>query len=504
MVNRIQARKNSVVFPKDVFLIGDSVTARGNYGVTVTGIVASDGIATVTTNASHALYPGAQAYIGGASDENYNGLKDCISRASNTEFIFEIAKFTRSPAVGANISCTAQQRFSDRNWFELANSRIGHPFNTVYNFGVSGEKIKEIARRFDSTVLKNSKAGDIVQIQGGYNDFVSPTPADVPVVVEYVKSTFLYMIERALEHNLIPIVCAIVPYDSAAAGYTVLRSQAIRNVNAYLKQICDFVYPEAIFFDMWSLSVDPTNATGNWKTNFSAVDKIHPTANATDKYSQELALILDSFKFKRFMYGRSVSDRYEVDATSVQIDPNPLSQGTTGTKATSGAGSGSITGNMITDYTCTWTRGGAGGSCALSLESRADGFGSDLVIAFVADTLNDAIDIVQTASLHSRIAVGDTIFAEINLKVTGITNISNISFAFEFGSGGVTYTLPAATGSSGSGQMTDDMDMTFRTPDLVVPPAGMTSLKTRIKIVAAGVGGATIKRGCSSIIKKQV
>lgn len=493
------AGANVDTHPRKAILIGDSITARGNYSTTITALTQSAGVATATAT-SHALYPAAKVFIANVDQEQYNGLKTVISRVSSSQYTFAVDSGATTPASGTNMAGTAIERLSDRNWFEMANAQLGHPFAVIINAGGSGQTTTQIAARFERDALAYANPGDIIQIQGGINEFINSAAPFTDVVT--TKANFLSMIQKTIAAGCIPLVCTSLPLDSSASGYSASEAQAILLLNQYLRELADYTFPRMILFDAWASVVAPADATGDFATNYST-DGIHPTALACQRMSQDLATIMASYKYTRTQWVGSVFDSYDNDTNNRQIDPNPLNTGTGGTKSTSGAGSGTNTGNAPDSYTITLTRTSTG-ACVNSIVSRSDGHGSDWQVEFTSVDANDAIDIVQTSQLHARVSAGDILVAECNLVGTSLTNISNISFAFEWASDGVTYTQPAAIGSAASGQITDNFDWVLRTPPLTVPAAGMTGLKTRLKVTGAGAGGATIKWGRHSIVRLQV
>lgn len=491
-----------IIYPRKAILIGDSITGRGNYAVTVTSITAADGIATVTATAHGQVAEVGWAFMGNANEEGFNGLKRVISRPSSSEFTYAVDDDIAATATGTNIVASAVGRISDRNWFAMANYANGAPFHQILNVGVSGQTTTQIAARFDRDVLAWANPGDLVQIQGGINELINAS--DVAATTAQTKANFLAMIKATINAGCIPLVVTCLPFDSSASGYSAAKAHAVFGLNQYLRELADYVYDEIILFDAWAAVVNPTDATADFISSPTAysTDFTHPTALACQRMSQKLATIMASFRYTRTMWAGATFDTYDNDTSSRQINPNPLNTGTGGTKSTSGAGSGTNTGNAPDSYTITLTRATTG-NCVNSIVSRTDGIGSDWQIVFTSADANDAIDIVQTSQLHARTSPGDVLGGELHLVVTDITNISNISYAFEWAADGVTYTQPAGLGSAASGQLTDNLDFVIPLPPVTVPASGMTGLKTRIKVTGAGVGGATVKVGRQSIIKLQ-
>lgn len=491
-----------ISYPRSAFLIGDSITARGNYTVSVSALSQQGGRA-VAVATSHGLFPGSEVFIGAADQEEYNGLKTVLTRESSSQFTFEVP--ATAVAATGTIIATANSRFSDRNWFEMANMSVGHPFNVRLNAGVSGDTTSEMRARFDRDVLQYVSPGDIVQIQGGINDITATSAGQEEASLRIIKGNFLNMIQRTIAKGAIPLVVTCLPISSNGTGYSAAAVNMVLTLNQYLRELADYLYGEMILFDGWAAVVDPVATTGGFLatpvSSSYTQDGTHPTALAAQKMAAKLALILPSLRYPRTQYVGSILDSYDTDSSNRQIDPNPLNIGTGGTKSVTG--SGTNTGSVPNNYTNTLTSA-ASATCTNAVAARSDGFGNDFLMVFTGAAASDAVDVVQTSQLHARVSAGDVLVSEGHLRVTGITNISNISYAFEWASGGVTYTQPGAVFSAASGQLSDDIDWIIRTPKLVVPPAGMTGLKTRLKVTGAGAGAtATIRWGRHCIVKCQ-
>ncbi len=484
--------------PRSAILIGDSITGRGNYAVTITSLTAVGGVGSATATA-HGLYPGASVFIGNATPDWLNGKATVLTRPASDQFTFSTINSGSVTATGSNITSSANGRFNDRNWFEMANADEGHPFNVMLNAGVSGQNITDIADRFQRDVL--NYAPDLVQIQGGINDIQGATTATNSTVLATIKAKYKEMIDAAIAAGVIPLVCTITPLDSTASTYTLPRAQLVLRANQYLRQLADFYARKMVLFDMYAVCADPTDATGDWRTNYST-DGVHPTATACQACANALAPILASLRYVRTPYAVNRFDTWDNDNSNNQIDPNPLGIVTTGGVNSTGTG---VATDIIDSYTATKT--GAGATCVPSVVARADGFGNDQQFVFTATAASDAIDVVQTNQLHARVSPGDVLVAECAVTITGITALWTLQFSWEWASGGVTYTQPAAIGTAvgvvATGNINQNVDYILRTPPLTVPPAGMTGLKTRFRVAFGAAGGATIRYGRHTMTKVQ-
>lgn len=486
--------------PRTAFLVGDSMTQNGNYAQTISAGTAINGVETITTSAGHGIDVSAEAYIGGFNNDIFNGLKTVTVNVDTTNVKFACPTVIND-TVGAGSSKTLIniRRMTDRNWLAIASFINNINFEKIYNFGLSGNTLAQIRRRLIRDVLPIANYGDLVQIHGGFNNIQAVAAADAPAVTEAMKLEYIGMIETCLENNLIPLIVNILPYDTAASGYNATIGQYARNLNRWLHDICYRVYPECLYLDAWAICAD--YATGNFKTNYSVSDKIHPSSLGAHNIAKILAPILASrFGSTRQMRGSSLIDTPATNAASTQIHPNPVNNGTGGTPSVTGAGSGTNTGAFVPDgLNCILTRSTTGANVN-SRSLRADGFGYDYISTFTAQAANDQLDWIQANSMHTSVSAGDTIFAEIRLKMESIVNIDKIEFGFEYIANGVTSTSPKAIESIVSCLIVDDFTLVLRTPDLKIPPS-LTSLKTRLRVRASGVGGAVITQSQPSINK---
>lgn len=69
--------------------------------VAVSSIVRAGTTATVTTGTNHGFLSGDSVTISGASQSEYNGKKDLITKLSNTSFSFTVVEYPPSPATGS-------------------------------------------------------------------------------------------------------------------------------------------------------------------------------------------------------------------------------------------------------------------------------------------------------------------------------------------------------------------------------------------------------------------
>lgn len=482
-----------------VALIGDSITGQAMYRVTATNIVAANGIATVTANA-HNLFPGATVFMGAVNEQVFNGFKTVLERVSSSEFTFRVPADAPAAGTGSNITALNNARFQDRGWFELANASLGHPFTQIGCAGISGATIEEIANRFDLDALALNP--DMVVIQGGINSIFATGAGNESAGLASIQAAFSSMIEKALNAGVIPLVVTCLPLSSSAANYTAARGQMVLSLNKWLRQSAAKTYPRMVLFDAWQAAVNPTSATGNYATNYS-VDGIHLTALGAQRVAAAFESVLSPLSVPTPMRVGSILDTYDNDATNTQIFPNPLMQGTTGTRSTAGAGSGTNTGNVPDAITVQWTRAGTG-TVVNSIVSRSDGIGSDHQLVVTSANANDAVQVDLISTIQARVPTEATVVSEMQLVMTSITALTSISFWLVWTLDGTVYTSPAAISGSTVGALGDNIDMVLRTPPVVIPPGSLTTFEPRFIATFSGAGGATIKIGRWSVTLESV
>ena len=386
-----------------------------------------------------------------------------------------------------------QMRVNDRNWFAMANYAVGGPISDLLNFGVSGDKTNNIRDRFMKHLLPQCEAGDIVQLQGGINDFQNQAAADIPDIVTRVVNNYTAMIEECLNRNLIPIYVNIFPYDSNVGGlWNITSAMGVMNVNQIMQDYCETIYQDAIYLDANRCVVDYSSANGNMLSTMRWTDNIHVTPLACQRVATLLASQLASFRYVRKPRARTIGNVFASDPSCKQIWTNPVNNGTGGTLATAGAGSGTNTGAFVPDgVTCTLTRSTTGTNVN-SRALRSDGIGYNSICTFTPAAAGDQIDLVG-ANFFANAVAGKKYHAEIVISLTGVGAItSKIEFGWE-NNDGSNYNAPQPMHASGQGQIGDDIsEWVLKTPRPFVMSAGFTSLKWRLRVTASGAGGPIV------------
>lgn len=506
-------------FPRRVIAIGDSITGRWATGTTVTSITVSNGIATCTTSGGHGSYPGGKVFLSGLTPDIYNGIKTVRNRISNTIITFEVPNSLATNASVSSVStCTSQTLGNDRSYFNVANTILNGAFDLRYNVGASGETLTEIRARLYRDCLDYKP--ELVILEGGINDIQGATTATASTPnAEYttflrMKDDMKWMISQCLGQGCYVVVTNCLPLNSNVTAYTAARANLVLVYNAWLKEYVRN-FSNVLLLDAYRCVVSGEDAEGDMIADYDdASQHIHPTPLACQAIGIELAAVLEPLaQVPLRSEVTSIIDVYSAttNPNGRQIDGNPLNQGNGTQSAATGAGSGTASGTPPSGWTGVWNRGGAAGSCTLTKPACADGIGKDFQIVLVGDTAGDSYTFIQTTSIHAPTLPGDVLRACRDMTISGVSGLAEIYWAWEWGytdaDGAATYTNPSLfrttlTASFATGQFSAPPSGKWILPDLVVPPKGITSLKTRFRIVlgdadgtGASAGGITVKFG---------
>lgn len=474
-------------------MIGDSEFANGN-NTGVPTIAATVGALTAdVTVAAHNSGEGAVIFIRGFDQPEFNGWLPITDWVSSTVVRVKLSS-AATVAAGTSVNspsgarCSFTVRRNNRNPIEVANMLAGGRMQMLYNAGLSGQRSDEILARFRADVIENPYGKvDIIFIEAGINDILQG------LSVQSVMTNLVAMYKMARENNIQPVVCTLPPISNTYSGYSTTILNKFLELNERLRTLAR-IYRLRLW-DFFKWSVNPTNATANWASNYDDSTKLHFSPYGV----QQIALNYGKTRLQAWLppidhRACSVADTYTQDSSLKQINDYPLFQGTAGTTATAGAGSGSIT---LTDavpdgYKLTWTRGGAGGSCTHTRPARSNGIGNASHVVLVATSANDAAKLEWINSLHARVAGGDIIELQGFVSLTSITALSRFNFGITYVVGSTTYFVYGLTQSTTPEWSSDMSEMLVRVPRIRIPAAGVSSLNFMCEGICSGAGGFTM------------
>ena len=494
-----QLARNANTAPRLFYQVGDSLTSKGNYNVTATTVVLSNGIATITAT-SHGLFPGASVTLSCANEDQINGVWAVLDVQSSSQFTISMPAVGSFTATGT-IQVINNQGIRDLNYFEIANAMLRHPFLLLRNVGKPGKTLAYIQAGFARDVL--SKNPDGVKIQGGINDVIASASdgSDADAVLAAMIAPMKAMIAECVSRNIFTIVETVGPLGVARDANFAIKNRIVYRFNDWLKQYCQVVARSVFLLDTHRLWVNPTAAAdGEWASGMST-DGAHPTAKATQAAGIELAALLASSYFLQRPKVGSGANAYTEHSSLNNVILNPLFETAGGTLTAAGAGSGAATNTSHAQlWTTTWTRAGLG-TITSQLVARADGLGNDQQFTVNPADAGDQLSMLSNA-MAARVTAGDIISAFLNLQISALAAVSNIFFSIDWSYNGLTYTQPCGMITGSDGQITTDFDWWLETLPFTLPGVP-TTFRMRLTVAFSGAAANVIvKAGVPGLIKQ--
>ena len=463
---------------------GDSILGNGGNPL-VPAITATIGALTATvTIAGHGQWPGAWVLLRGAAQEEFNGWFQVSAYTSSS--IFEITLTspatvtTATAAAASGLRMMTQSRWNDRNVVEVANQLAGNRLRFIANAGLNAQTSAEILARTAADVLNNPMgAPALCFVCAGVNDALNGTA----IATTQANLEAIYTTLRG--GGVEPVAMTLPPISTAATGYSTTVRAFYLQLNAWIREYASAQGMKLV--DLYGAWVDPTDANGNWATNYATSDGIHPSPLAVQRLAKlYLKAQIESWAPPVTPRAVAVVDTYAVTADSRQMNHYPLLGGS--------GGSGAAT--VATGYIVAVTGTGA---TTNTVPSRADGFGSNQRMVVTSAANNDSATLRFTAALGTtyggQLAVGDRVRLQAVVSLTSITALSRFDLWLEFVSNGVTYFIYGQTNSAGTNWADDMADMVIETPEFTVPPLGITAINMQMRVQFSGAGGATVDTG---------
>lgn len=474
---------------KTAVLAGDSTIAGGNYVTAINGSAISGNGRTVTVTATdHRRWPGGPVFVGGANDDRFNGayIVDSVPDSSHFTYNLPASKSFGSPTTDSSptVQILGDEKVTDRNFFQIANWKNGCPFGRVYNRAVSGTTTTKQRARFREDVL--SLKPDLLVLMGFTNDIRSDVP--FATIVGNIRA----MCEQALAAGAFVILCTSTPFDSRATGYSTTRLDAFLAVNTWIRNYCART-PGVCLLDVFLLCTDGASATGNWRTNYSIADKVHPSnlaaqriASSNTPAAQDLTTLLATIApTLRRVNAVCIRDDYSVSNQSKNFAYNPLMQGAGGTKL------GTVSGTVPNSWTVTNSSGPA---LAASVAASADGIGNDLVLT-LGGSGTGPIDVLGTG-VHALVQPGDVFELSAHLQGSSLAGIAYAALYIDATLAGISSLQPGSFYPSGSTPAwADDFDLMIVCPRIAIPSGGASLFRPRLQISVESASSAVFKLG---------
>lgn len=368
-------------------------------------------------------------------------------------------------------------RWTNVSWFARANAMNNWPFSMLANSGIGGNTTSQMLARISTDVLAYSPS--CVTVFGGTNDFTgsaTPSVAAAEVALAYSNLVSIYTICKSL--GIYVFALSETP-DSASS---LVKQQQKIVLNNQLREYWANTNGGE-FVDFYSVLVNPTDTTGQPLANVTR-DGLHFSVLGGEKTGSLL-----SKHFSRFAGNGSLAltssllEYFGNTSLGDQVNQNPFMTGTSGTV------NSPQTGTLPTSYT-------SSGTCpaALSIESRADGLGNNIVCAASAtgaQSVSIGINMPQ-----AYLVPGGTYVGEGELQIISPSNtLIECSVNFSASNGNAQLTGFGSQYDSHGYYSEAATTMRFRTPPLVLPAGSYGGTSATLLMSFTATGTATAKLG---------
>lgn len=315
----------------------------------------------------------------------------------------------------------------------------------------------------------------VIELRAGTNDRAITS-------VDAVYADILYMVQQATSLGINVILHTVPPSGAPTAAQSVWTVALNRLLMAIPR-----MNPLVRICDDYAAMVDPASATGAALSGTLGSDNLHFVSKGAKRIAARLQDCYDSILQSVSAHPTSIIQAYEATNNPSGYDAwgNGLLSTATGGTASSNA-SGTAAASLVVKGTATM-------QVVASVVAAAVGNAQRVVGTPTA--ANDQM-IVQTASLHARVAAGERRRFQCHIKTSGVpanAAVKNISVLVQIAVDGVTYSqlrslyTPISTSASFP---QEDLDMDVETDPILIPSGSITSVQAQAQIDFAGAGSA--------------
>lgn len=319
-------------------------------------------------------------------------------------------------------------------------------------------------------------------IMGGVNDcFASYS-------LSAITNAYEQCLQKAIAAGMRIWACTQPTMNNTFGSYSATIQGTLFALNEWLREYVASAYARygVTVVDLAAVAVDPSSATGNYKTSYTQ-DGLHPRNLGAYFMGKELARVWNLFVPEANRLLSSAADNYSYSSV--------IRQGQTNGLMTASAG-GVATGLTLSAI--------AGGSSVNTIASRSDGFGNDQVMTITSAANNDGYRLESTTVHANGFASGDVIQAECEITVSSATNyrgevlqlIANASVSNRGAYNGYVDTTNDTA-------LTEGYTVVRRSPPVTLDGTP-SSVRIRVDTNFSGAGGATVKVGRLSIRRLNV
>ncbi|MBT9493866.1 MAG: SGNH/GDSL hydrolase family protein [Paucibacter sp.] len=470
-------------------ILGDSLAAYNNTGISISSITLANGVITVGTSSAHQIRDGQRANVSGTSNATFHIRNTQITYISSTSFSYAAPAGASGTATGGGVLC--QNQLNSCGDFVHTNARLGARMRFVANLGIGGARSDEIRSRLDEAFALSP---DVLWFNAGTNDVLQDRSFDLAI------ADIEYCVSEAVRRGILVVIKTLPPFASGGAFYTAARNTAINNLNTWITNL-GTRYRNVYVLEVHRALVQPLDSNGYGATAyFQAADSVHYNPRGAARIGALGATLLANVLPAIDNRVTSITDNYGSNAANKDLhDRAPWT-------ATGGTVSAPATGVAPTGWICEASAGWTTPP-AYSCPARADGLGYNISATGTPGAANNTLTIrtdstVQNARLPSFVGKKYRWICEVtvtNAVAAGLRMLEVYAAASVGSASGQIAT--AFAGLSQAGLLALDSDaattLTFPTAEFEIPSGAVAncSFTVRGTMDAASASAITIAAG---------
>lgn len=406
------------------------------------------------------------------------------------------------------------------SWFTIANALLGQRLTLINNAGSAGDTTTGMVARLNAANLgvgfgQNGSAGvppplppgplvgkpKVIFVMGGFNDIFGSSTSAAPIIanLQTIYSTLLAT-------GAIVVAMTTTCPNSSASGYNTTNVATLLAVNDFIRATARST-PGMVLVDAFAAICDPTNASVQGLAGVYREGTTHPNNVGGWAIAQKVVTALSGIIAPTDTLPSSNAATFALSSSITQLVSNPL---LTGTVAATGTG---ITGNGPSPA-LTYVLTGASPSAVISVASRADGYGQNVVCAITATAAADSLE-VRWPSFQANAVVGGQYVATCEINITGpsaaaltaANQLAGVKLGLQYNNGTTNFfnydwfyrgsSSPQNDKPFAGGSFTG----TFRTRPLTLPAGTPTTFRPFVDAYFQGAGGCVMSIGRMAVYR---
>lgn len=374
--------------------------------------------------------------------------------------------------------------FAAEGFFNYLNAHLGSPFRVIGSTAVAGTTAAQFRDTQVPAILAMVPRPKFVAVVTGHNSIYSD-----PQTAAATAAALISGLDTLFQNGITPIYTTVFARSFSSQALFDIHKNTNELIRAYWQST-----RRGLFWDGALVSFDPDTAVGaqairsGW--TYDSAPNIHPNNLGAYWLGKYAANQISKFVSQQNILPVGASD-YNTAADVYNLLSNPMFTGASGTNGTGITGTTAPTGWSVLRVAGT-------PSAALAMVSITDPatglkVANGIELTITATAANNEIQIVNTTSIHARMAAGGIYEAECGIKVASPVNVDRVRFRATCDSGG---------GESGwwgsSGQTAANYPEGFTFPGLrsrsiaAIAAPTIGSFDARIRFSAAGSAVFTV------------